>query len=97
MIKGVHHISLNCSEAQLPEVRHFYSELLGLKIVREWPKGIMVEAGNCWIEIMIGDANRLKGAVRHFAFYHFGKSTTPDRPDQTWVNCLNLFVTGYTV
>ena len=23
--------------------------------------------------------------------YHFGKSTTPDRPDQTWVNCLNLF------
>ena len=20
--------------------------------------------------------------------YHFGKSTTPDRPDQTWVNCL---------
>ncbi|MBR2845520.1 MAG: VOC family protein [Solobacterium sp.] len=69
MIKGVHHISLNCSEAQLPEVRHFYSELLGLKIIREWPKGIMVEAGNCWIEIMIGDANRLKGAVRHFAFY----------------------------
>lgn len=29
--------------------------------------------------------------------YHFGKSTTPDRPDQTWVNCLNLFVAGYTV
>lgn len=31
------------------------------------------------------------------AIYHFGKSTTPDRPDQTWVNCLNLFVAGYTV
>ena len=30
-------------------------------------------------------------------FYHFGKSTTPDQPDQTWVNCLNLFVAGYTV
>lgn len=29
--------------------------------------------------------------------YHFGKSTTPDRPDQTWVNCLNLFVAGCTV
>ncbi len=29
--------------------------------------------------------------------YHFGKSTTPDGPDQTWVNCLNLFVAGYTV
>ena len=31
------------------------------------------------------------------AIYHFGKSTTPDRPDQTWVKCLNLFVAGYTV
>ncbi|MDO5121433.1 MAG: VOC family protein [Erysipelotrichaceae bacterium] len=69
MIRGVHHISMNCSEEQLPEAKHFYSDLLGLQIVREWPKGIMVEAGNCWIEIMIGDANHLKGAVRHFAFY----------------------------
>ena len=69
MIRGVHHISMNCSEEQLPEAKHFYSDLLGLEIVREWPNGIMVEAGNCWIEIMIGDANCLKGAVRHFAFY----------------------------
>ncbi len=30
-------------------------------------------------------------------FYHFGKSTTPDRPDQTWVKCLNFFDAGYTV
>lgn len=29
--------------------------------------------------------------------YHFGKSTTPDQLDQTWVNCLNLFDVGYTV
>ncbi len=29
--------------------------------------------------------------------YHFGKSTTPDRPDQTWVKCLNFFDAGYTV
>ncbi len=29
--------------------------------------------------------------------YHFGKSTTPDQPDQTLVNCLNLFDAGYTV
>lgn len=69
MIRGVHHISMNCSEEQLPEAKHFYCDLLGLKIVREWPAGIMVEAGNCWIEIMIGEANRQKGAVRHFAFF----------------------------
>ncbi len=29
--------------------------------------------------------------------YHFGKSTTPDQLDQTWVNCLNLFDAEYTV
>jgi putative ATP-dependent endonuclease of OLD family len=28
-------------------------------------------------------------------FYHFGKSTTPDQLDQTWVNCLNLFGVEY--
>ena len=27
--------------------------------------------------------------------YHFGKSTTPDQLDQTWVNCLNLFGVEY--
>jgi len=40
-----------------------------------------------------GTIDRRNGRV----IYHFGKSTTPDRPDQTWVNCLNLFVAGYTV
>ena len=27
--------------------------------------------------------------------YYFGKSTTPDQLDQTWVNCLNLFGVEY--
>jgi hypothetical protein len=39
----------------------------------------------------------LYGVISVQDIYHFGKSTTPDRPDQTWVNCLNLFVAGYTV
>ena len=39
----------------------------------------------------------LSGLITMYGIYHFGKSTTPDRPDQTWANCLNLFVAGYTV
>ena len=37
------------------------------------------------------------GGTSNPYIYHFGNSTTPDRPDQTWLNCLNLFVAGYTV
>jgi len=59
-------------------------------------------------EKLIGGVSRLSGYVNkvrneeknviyYLRLYHFGKSTTPDRPDQTWVNCLNLFVAGYTV
>lgn len=87
MIRGVHHISMNCSEEQFPEAKHFYSDLLGLEIVCEWPNGIMVEAGNCWIEIMIGEAIRLKGAVRHFAFY----------VDDTDEICARVSEAGYDV
>lgn len=69
MLKGIHHISMNCSAEQLPAVRGFYENVLGLETVREWPKGIMVETGNCWLEIMIGDSEERKGVIRHFAFY----------------------------
>ncbi len=33
--------------------------------------------------------------IRIVSVYHFGKSTTPDQLDQTWVNCLNLFGVEY--
>ena len=31
------------------------------------------------------------------SFYQSGKSTTPDRLDQTWMNCVNLFDAEYNV
>lgn len=31
------------------------------------------------------------------SIYQSGKSTTPDRLDQTWMNCLNLFDAEYNV
>lgn len=36
MIKGIHHISMKCGRAdELTNVRKFYIDILGLKIIRE--------------------------------------------------------------
>ena len=69
-ITGIHHVSLKCgTPEEFEKTKKFYLELLGLKIKREWPEGIMIDAGNCLIEIFNnGDGVKDKGAVRHFAF-----------------------------
>lgn len=71
MIKGIHHISMKTDQPEVFEkVKSFYTEVLGLSIVRTWDNGIMVETGNCWLEIN-NDKPGVKelGAIRHFAFY----------------------------
>ena len=69
-ITGIHHVSLKCgTPEEFEKTKKFYLELLELKIKREWPEGIMIDAGNCLIEIFNnGDGVKDKGAVRHFAF-----------------------------
>ena len=69
MIKGLHHISMKCGTAEeLAKVREFYIDLLGLKICREWPEGIMIDAGNCKLEIFTNsEGTRQLGAIRHIA------------------------------
>ena len=44
-------------------------------------------------------AEREKMSVEDTAkmVYQSGKSTTPDRLDQTWMNCVNLFDAEYNV
>ncbi len=44
-------------------------------------------------ELLMAIAILLVGIIA--VIYHFGKSTTPDQLDQTWVNCLNLFGVEY--
>ena len=69
MIKGIHHISMKCGTAEeLAKVREFYIELLGLKIVREWAEGIMIDTGNGLLEIFTNaEGTRSLGAIRHMA------------------------------
>ena len=70
MIGGIHHISMKCGTAEeFEKAKDFYLNILGLKIKREWPEGIMIDAGNCLIEIFNnGSGEKTKGAIRHLAF-----------------------------
>ncbi len=70
MITGVHHISLKCgTKEDLDRVKDFYLNLLGFSAVREWPEGVMIDAGNVKLEIFSnGPGIRSKGALRHIAF-----------------------------
>ena len=69
MIKGIHHISMKCgTEAELLKVKDFYINILGMKICREWQKGIMLDTGNGLIEIFTdAEGEHCLGAIRHFA------------------------------
>ena len=69
MIKGIHHISMKCNtEEEIKKVKEFYISLLGLKIVREWSDGFMIDTGSGYIEIFTNaDGEHRLGSIRHFA------------------------------
>ena len=60
MITGLHHISLKCgTEDKFMRAKSFYLDVLGFKIVREWPEGAMIGFGNGMLEIFKnGDGSR---------------------------------------
>ena len=68
-VYGIHHVSMKCgSPENLPAVKAFYCDLLGLKVVREWPEGIMIGTGAGMIEVFTtGEGIRAQGAIRHLA------------------------------
>ena len=70
MIKGLHHISLKCgTKEEFEKAKDFYLNILGFKVVREWPEGIMIDFGNGQLEIFNnGEGIKTKGALRNIAF-----------------------------
>ncbi len=70
MVTGIHHISMKCGTAEeLAKVKDFYLGTLGLSVKREWSEGIMIDAGNCLLEVFSnGSGIKSKGALRHIAF-----------------------------
>ena len=69
MIKGLHHISMKCNtEEEIGKVKEFYIKLLGLKLIREWSDGFMMDTGNGCIEVFTNaNGEHCLGAIRHFA------------------------------
>ena len=68
-INGIHHCSMKCTTAELPDVRRFYCDALGLPVVHEWPEGIMLDTGRGLLEVFTnGPGSHETGAIRHIAF-----------------------------
>ena len=70
MIKGIHHVSIKCIKEDYEKVRSFYTDVLGLKILRQWPDGAMLGIGGDIVEIFNNGTERLpKGMITHIAFF----------------------------
>lgn len=75
LTKGVHHVAIKCAGREhFDRTMHFYCDLLGMPIVREWQtnEGLpcaMVDIGGSMMEIFSNADDQLpQGALRHLAF-----------------------------
>lgn len=70
MIKGIHHVSIKCIKEDYEKVRSFYTDILGLRVLRQWPDGAMLGIGGDIVEIFNNGTERLpKGVITHIAFF----------------------------
>lgn len=70
MIKGIHHVSIKCIKEDYEKVRSFYTDILGLRVLRQWPDGTMLGIGGDIVEIFNNGTERLpKGVITHIAFF----------------------------
>ena len=69
MIRGIHHVSMKCGDPEkFSEAYTFYTEVLGLKLLRSWDAGVMLDTGGGLLEIFNNGSGVPEiGAVRHFA------------------------------
>ena len=73
-ITGIHHIALKaCGTEEYAKLVKFYTEILGLPIVRTWGEGgnsaMMIDTGAGLLEIFANGEEKLsQGALRHLAF-----------------------------
>ena len=69
MIKGLHHVSMKCAtEEEFRRVLTFYRDILGLKVFRQWPGGVLLDTGRGYLEIFLGaGGSHQKGILRHLA------------------------------
>lgn len=70
LVGGIHHINVQCcNEEEYAKVLHFYKEILGLPVIRQWETGLMFDTGAGIIEVFTDGQQRVEtGVIRHFAF-----------------------------
>lgn len=70
MVKGIHHISMKCqNEEEYQRVRHFYTGLLQMTIIKESENCTLLDTGAGIVEIFRNGKETLgKGVIRHVAF-----------------------------
>lgn len=67
-IQSLHHISLKSTAEKFPQVLHFYKDILGLEIFRQWSEGVLLKIGNNFLEIFNNaEEEWTDGNIRHFA------------------------------
>ncbi len=69
LIRGIHHISMKCvTQEDYLRVLSFYRDVLGLRVVRQWDNGMMLDTGGGLLEIFRDGQSPLeKGVIRHVA------------------------------
>ena len=73
LINGIHHVCIKCRKDQVEKVKEFYTEVLGLPVVRSWGEpelaGFVFDSGAGLIEVFTNAQEDLpQGSIRHFAF-----------------------------
>lgn len=73
LINGIHHVCIKCRMDQVEKVREFYTEVLGLPVLRSWGEpelaGFVFDSGAGLIEVFTNAQEDLpQGSIRHFAF-----------------------------
>ena len=73
LVNGIHHVCIKCRKDQVEKVKEFYTEVLGLPVVRSWGEpelaGFVFDSGAGLIEVFTNAQEDLpQGSIRHFAF-----------------------------
>lgn len=68
MITGINHVTLSVRDVE--QSLAFYTEVLGLRAVARWPKGVYLLAGDLWVVLVLDEHARVMALPEytHIAF-----------------------------
>ncbi|MBR0139349.1 MAG: VOC family protein [Firmicutes bacterium] len=70
LINKIHHVAMRAPEGEgYEKALNFYTKVLGLEVLRSWPAGCMIKAGEAVIELFNGGEaiTGVKGTYQHLA------------------------------